>query len=36
MKMEKQLSNTDSGMFHFIGTIEEPVFSKQFRIVFNV
>ena len=30
------VSNTDSGMFHFIGTIEEPVFSKQFRIVFKV
>ena len=30
------VSNTDSGTFHFIGTIEEPVFSKQFRIVFKV
>ena len=30
------VSNTDSGMFRFIGTIEEPVFSKQFRIVFKV
>ena len=30
------VSNTDSGMFHFIETIEEPVFSKQFRIVFKV
>ena len=30
------VSNTDSGMFHFIGTIKEPVFSKQFRIVFKV
>lgn len=30
------VSNTDSGMFHVIGTIKEPVFSKQFRIVFKV
>ena len=30
------VSNTESGMFHFIGTTEEPVFSKQFRIVFKV
>ena len=30
------VSNTDSGMFRFIGTIKEPVFSKQFRIVFKV
>ena len=30
------VSNTDNGMFHFIETIEEPVFSKQFRIVFKV
>ena len=30
------VSNTDSGIFRFIGTIEEPVFSKQFRIVFKV
>ena len=30
------VSNTDSGMFHFTGTTEEPVFSKQFRIVFKV